>query len=66
MLKQKQEPGLSSSEFLDRITEFLTDTSYMTTQELKEHLETKGVDTDAALKRVYALLEKYDIKPRKG
>lgn len=63
MLRKQKELGISSSEMLDRITDFLCDTEGMTTEELKEDLEDMGIDTERAINRMYCLLEIYGFTP---
>ena len=52
----------SASEFLDRLTELLADCDGLTTEEIREDLEAKGVDVDAALERTMKLLREHGIK----
>ncbi|MHC4891225.1 MAG: hypothetical protein ACYTEO_17365 [Planctomycetota bacterium] len=51
----------SAGEFLDNLTEFLCDTEGISTEDLREDLEAKGVNTDKALARVKAILAKHGI-----
>lgn len=51
----------TSSEFLDNLTAFLCDTEGISTEELREDLEAKGIDTDRLLSRVKAILAKHGI-----
>jgi predicted xylose isomerase-like sugar epimerase len=46
---------------LDNLTEFLCDTEGISTEDLREDLEAKGVNTDKALARVKAILAKHGI-----
>lgn len=54
-----RERGISASEFLDNLTEFLCDTEGLSTEELKEDLRAKGIDVDKTLAGVKALLENH-------
>ena len=46
----------SASEFLDKLTELFCDTDGLTTEEIREDLEAKGIDTEAAIARVQKLV----------
>jgi len=50
---------ITSTEFLDNLTEFLCDAEGITTEELREDLEAKGIDTEKVLANVEAMLRKY-------
>lgn len=59
MFEKMKEAGITSSQFLDNLTEFLCDTDGLTTEEIREDLEAKGVDVDKAIKRTQAVIQKY-------
>ncbi len=62
MLAKMKKNGITSSEFLDNLTDmFVESLEHMTTEELREDLEAKGVDVDALLERTEKLLNKYGI-----
>jgi hypothetical protein len=62
-LKELKTAEITSSQFLDNLTELFSDTSYMTTDEIREDLEAKGIDTERLLNRTRCLLEIYGITP---
>jgi len=54
--------GMTSSQFLDGLTELFCETDPdRTTEELRTDLEAKGVDTDRALRNVAKVLRKHGI-----
>jgi hypothetical protein len=62
MFAKMKESGITSSQFLDRLTDmFIESIEHMTDEELREDLEEQGVDVDALLERTEKLLNKYGI-----
>ncbi len=59
MFEKMKELGITSSQFLDNLTEFLSDTDGLTNDEIREDLEAKGVDVDRAVRRTQAMVRKY-------
>ena len=51
--------NITSLMFLDMITEVLSDTDGLTTEEIREDLIAKGVDVDRAVKRTQKMIQKY-------
>lgn len=63
-LRQKlKESDMTASQFLDGLTELLCDNDGLTTDEIREDLEYKGVDTEAFLNRIRVILEVYGFTP---
>ncbi len=55
--------GMTASQFLDNLTEFLCQTDPdRTTEEIRADLEEDGVDVDAGLRRMAALLREHGIE----
>lgn len=67
MLAKMRENGITSSQFLDNLTDMFVDSlEHMTNEELREDLEEQGVDVDALLERAKKLLNKYGISMKGG
>jgi hypothetical protein len=54
----EQKPTMTSSEFLDLLTELFCDVSHLSTDELEAELREAGVDTKKAINRVKALVSR--------
>lgn len=55
--------GITASQFLDNLTDFLCQTDPdRTTEELKAELEEDGIDVDSGLRRMATLLRKHGIE----
>ncbi len=62
MFAKMKENGITSSQFLDNLTDMLIEgIEHMTDEELREDLEEQGVDVDASLERTEKILNKYGI-----
>lgn len=59
MKAKMKEGGITSSQFLDNLTDFLCETDGLTNEELREDLEAKGVDVDRAIARTQAIVGKH-------
>jgi len=61
MQAKMKEQGITSSQFLDYLTELFCDTDGLTTEEIREDLEAEGVNVDASTARFEKLLNKYGL-----
>lgn len=59
MFAKMKERGITSSQFLDTLTEFLCETDGLTNEDLREDLEAEGIDVDKAIKKTQALVTKH-------
>lgn len=59
MFAKMKERGITSSQFLDNLTDFLCETDGLTNEELREDLEAKGVDVEKAIKKTQAIVAKH-------
>lgn len=59
MFEKMKKSGITSSQFLDNLTEFLADTEGLTNEEIREDLEAKGIDVDRAIKKTQAIVQRH-------